>query len=370
MDLATLAMSLGLVAFASYLIKFACDQFEPASDYLGRNMPPGVKGATINAIGSSMPELLTSLAFIFTVSKLSAAEGIMAAVAATAGSAIFNIVIIPALVILTAVWVKKQTDFVSVSKSTIIRDGFFLLLAEFILISILTGSIVITWQTGLLLIFTYGLYVMYLFWQMSMHEAVEEEEEEEEDDDGEVPGLITQILTLDFINVFYRGRAMDESMAWAVLGFSVAVLAVACHVLAEGVVLASEALSVPIFITSLLLASAATSVPDTILSIKDAAKGNYDDAVANAVGSNIFDITICAGLPFLLYTLMHGPVIIPMDSVDGDQIQVLRIVLFVISAAIISLFLFGKRIGVGKALAMLGLYAAWAGWIIYLAIGG
>ena len=51
MDLATLAMSLGLVAFASYLIKFACDQFEPAADYLGRNMPPGVKGATINAIG-------------------------------------------------------------------------------------------------------------------------------------------------------------------------------------------------------------------------------------------------------------------------------------------------------------------------------
>jgi cation:H+ antiporter len=370
-DLATLAMSLGLVAFASYLIKFACDQFEPAADYLGRNMPPGVKGATINAIGSSMPELLTSIAFIFTVSKLSVSEGMMAAVAATAGSAIFNIVIIPALVILTAVWVKKQTDFVSVSKSTIIRDGFFLLLAEFILISILTGSIVITWQTGLLLIFTYGLYIMYLFWQMSMHKVEEEEEEEDDDDDDvPVPGVITQILTLDFINLFYRGRVMNESMAWAVLGFSVLVLGIACHLLAEGVVLASEALSVPLFITSLLLAAAATSVPDTILSIKDAAKGNYDDAVANAVGSNIFDITICAGLPFLLYTLMHGPVIISMDSVDGDQIQVLRIVLFVISAAIISLFLFGKRIGVGKALAMLGLYAAWAGWIIYLAIGG
>jgi cation:H+ antiporter len=296
----------------------------------------------------------------------------MAAIAATAGSAIFNIVIIPALVILTAVWVKKQTDFVSVSKSTIIRDGIFLLVAEFILIAILTGSIVITWQTGLLLIFTYGLYIMYLFWQMSMHKAeeAEEEEEEEEDDDVPVPGDITLILTLDFINLFYRGRVMDKSMAWVVLGFSVLVLGIACHLLAEGVVLASEALSVPLFITSLLLAAAATSVPDTILSIKDAAKGNYDDAVANAVGSNIFDITICAGLPFLLYTLMHGPVIISMDSIDGDQIQVLRIVLFVISAAIISLFLFGKRIGVGKALAMLGLYAAWAGWIIYLAIGG
>ena len=208
-----------------------------------------------------------------------------------------------------------------------------------------------------------------------MHEVEEEEEEEEDDDDesrweddGGSPGLITQILTLDIINLFYRGRVMNESMAWTVLGLSVVVLAVACQLLAEGVVLAAEALSVPVFITSLLLAAAATSVPDTILSIKDAVKGNYDDAVANAVGSNIFDITICAGLPFLLYTLMHGPVLIPMEAADGDQIQLLRIILFVMSAAIISLFLFGKRIGVGKAIAMLGMYAAWVGWIIYLAI--
>lgn len=373
MDYVLFSMSLVFVALASYLIKFACDQFEPAADYLGRNMPPGVKGATINAVGSSMPELLTSLAFIFTVSKLSIGEGIMAAVAATAGSAIFNIVIIPALVILTAVWIKKQTNFVSISKMTVIRDGIFLLLAEFLLIAILQPQVVITWEIGLLLIFTYALYGMYLFWQMATHDGAEEEEEEnneEEEDDEEAPNLLGQIVTLDFINLFYKGRAMSESMAWTVLGLSVAVLAIACHLLAEGVVLAADALSVPVFVTSLLLAAAATSVPDTILSIKDAAKGNYDDAVANAVGSNIFDITICAGLPFLLYTLMHGPVVIPVDAADGDQIQMLRIVLFIISAAVISLFLFGKRIGVTKALAMLGMYAAWAGWIVYIAIGG
>lgn len=84
----------------------------------------------------------------------------------------------------------------------------------------------------------------------------------------------------------------------------------------------------------------------------------------------IFDITIYADFPFLLYTLIHGPVFVSVDSIDGDKIQVFSIVLFIISAAIISLFLFGKRIGVGKALTMLGMYAAWAGWIIYLAIGG
>ena len=39
-----------------------------------------------------------------------------------------------------------------------------------------------------------------------------------------------------------------------------------------------------------IIAAAATSVPDTILSIKDARKGNYNDAISNALGSNIFDI--------------------------------------------------------------------------------
>ena len=37
--------------------------FERASSYLGRNMAPGVQGATINAIGSSIPELLTAIFF-------------------------------------------------------------------------------------------------------------------------------------------------------------------------------------------------------------------------------------------------------------------------------------------------------------------
>ena len=102
--------SLGGVVAAMFLIKYACDKFESNADYLGRNMSPGIKGATINAIGSSMPELLTGMAFLFTVTHLGAAEAFLSAVAVTAGSAIFNAVIIPAMVILAVtVWgVKKN----------------------------------------------------------------------------------------------------------------------------------------------------------------------------------------------------------------------------------------------------------------------
>lgn len=355
------------VGIASYLIKYACDQFEPAADYLGRNMAPGVKGATINAIGSSMPELLTSMAFIFTIAQLEIAEGLLAAVAVTAGSAVFNILIIPALVILAVTMFGPRVGSISVSKSTIVRDGVFLLLAELVLILIL-GIPVISWVSGAMLLLIYVGYFLYLFHQIRTGSSVEEKEEDNNDEGGETPSLIRQLVTLDFINLVFRGRNMSTGMAWTVLGLSILVLAVACQLLAESVVLAANALSVPIYITSVILAAAATSVPDTILSVKDAGKGNYDDAVSNAVGSNIFDITVCTGLPVLIYTMIYGSITMSISEALADQVQLLRIVLFGVSVAVLALFLYGRRIGPEKAFLMLTLYAVWVGWIIYTAI--
>ena len=55
-----LAGWIGVLVLCSVVISFACDSFEEAADFLGRNMPPGIKGATINAVGSSLPELFTA----------------------------------------------------------------------------------------------------------------------------------------------------------------------------------------------------------------------------------------------------------------------------------------------------------------------
>ena len=243
--------ALALIFLASYLIKYSADQFEPAADYLGRNMPAGVKGATINAIGSSMPELMTGLAFVFTVSSLNAAEGFLSAIAVTAGSAVFNIVIIPSLVILFALAKNKGTH-ITVSKHTVLRDGIFLLAAELLLIWLL-GMPVLSWAAAGILIITYVFYFSYLMWQTRMHQQemliagnglakgpypheggitfFEDDEDEEPK-----PSTLQQILTLDFINLLYKGRGFDTKMAWGVLGLSVVFLGMACHLLAESVV--------------------------------------------------------------------------------------------------------------------------------------
>ena len=83
---------------------YACDSFEDAADYLGRNMKPGVKGATINAVGRSLPELFTTAIFLFgphfseeLFGKIG--QGFASGIATCAGSAVFCAVIIPALCI-------------------------------------------------------------------------------------------------------------------------------------------------------------------------------------------------------------------------------------------------------------------------------
>ena len=78
----------------------ASDGFEAASEYLGRNLKDGVRGATINAIGSSMPELFTTFWFLFVLHDK---DGFASGIGTTAGSAIFNGMIIPAIVILAVI---------------------------------------------------------------------------------------------------------------------------------------------------------------------------------------------------------------------------------------------------------------------------
>ena len=68
-------------------------------------------------------------------------------------------------------------------------------------------------------------------------------------------------------------------------------------------------------------------------------KGEYDDAISNALGSNNFDITVALGLPLLAYGLLYGTV--PMPT--GDDMAILRIILLIITLAVLALLYLPKR---------------------------
>lgn len=340
----------------------ASDGFETASEYLGRNLSEGVRGATINAIGSSMPELLTTIFFLFVLEDK---DGFAGGIGTTAGSAVFNGVIIPALVILVVIGYGIAKG-VKVSRKVVLRDGIALILAELLLIYFIGGSSLDWWQ-GLVLMLIYGVYMTYMLVSMKRNQRrtgfvpkeIEEEEEEEEEEDTRNPYLAA--ATLDFEPMVVPGE-MKTLNAWILLLISTIVIGGACLLLVDSCERLGDAMGIPIYFIAVVLASAATSVPDTIISMRDAVKGNYDDAVSNAIGSNIFDICFALGFPLFLFTLINGPMGMSPETVE--DVAVLRILLLGITVIAIGIFYFGKSMGRGKAVVLFGLYLLFLAYIL------
>jgi cation:H+ antiporter len=148
------------------------------------------------------------------------------------------------------------------------------------------------------------------------------------------------------------------------LGVHTAIIGIACLGIVGSVEHVATALGVPVFFTAVILAAAATSVPDTILSVRDALRGNHADALSNAFGSNIFDICICLGLPLVLYATLHGELTLD-HSVAAADVQLLQLWLFALSAAILLLMGLRRSLGTGTAMLLLAVYLLWAGFIVH-----
>ena len=57
----------------------------------------------------------------------------------------------------------------------------------------------------------------------------------------------------------------------------------------------------------LTLIAAGVSVPDALSGIAVVKEGHGDMAVSNAIGSNVFDILVCLGIPWFLQTAVKEP---------------------------------------------------------------
>jgi Ca2+/Na+ antiporter len=351
-------LALALILISCLIIWKASDGFEVASEYLGRNMSEGVRGATINAIGSSMPELFTTIFFLL---YLTDTDGFSGGIGTTAGSAIFNGMIIPAVVIFV-VLLSGIAKSINVSKKVILRDGLFLIGAELILIFLISGT-TLQWWHGFILMLTYGVYMTYMLMSMKKVDSNEEDEEDDDDnDDNSEVGVIKGLLTLNLEAVFIRNNKISSSNSWSLLLFSMAVIGSACLLLVFSCEMIGTALGIHIMFISVVLASAATSVPDTIISMRDAKKGNYNDAIANALGSNIFDICFALGFPLFLYCIIYGP--INMDPETLAHTSQLRILLLIFTILAFFIYFVGSKMGRSKAFMLIGIYLLFTSYIV------
>ncbi|MCB0482858.1 MAG: hypothetical protein KDC83_15620, partial [Flavobacteriales bacterium] len=224
-----------LVTFCSIVIWRSCDGFAVASDYLGRNLSDGVKGATINAIASSMPELFTTIFFLFFLHDV---DGFSGGIGTTAGSAIFNAMIIPAMAILAVIY-SGITKSISVSKKVVARDGIALIITELILIVLISGSTLYWWH-GAILMGIYGVYIAYMLTSMTKVEAVDSDtyhamkEGRGGGDEGSSKhsrSIIEHGLRLDLESLVVGRKQMTSANAWPLLIISTVTIAVSCYLL-------------------------------------------------------------------------------------------------------------------------------------------
>merc|ERR1712000_60394 len=118
-----------------------------------------------------------------------------------------------------------------------------------------------------------------------------------------------------------------------------------------------------------LVLAVGTSVPDAIGSMIAAREGEADMAIANAVGSNVFDVLLGLGFPWCLKSLTDGrnPIV-----VDKDGVLVAVAILFVTVFIFVGVLIFNKwtmtkQVGMG----LFGFYIVYVIYtIISAAIGG
>lgn len=364
-----------LITICCVVIWRAGDGFMTASEYVGRNLSEGVRGASINAIASSMPEVFTSLFFLFVLMD---ASGFSGGIGTTAGSAIFNGMVIPAVSVL-AVTAMGLTKKIEVSKKVLLRDGIALLIAEFIFLVLISGSS-LHWYHGLVLMLIYVVYIVYMFTTMSKKDQegfLEESHitaEDFEDEERSHTPLWKGIVTLDLERVFIGKTQINDRKAWVLLVFSTVAIALVCYLLVIACEWIGEdtyhvpylgefeGLDIPVMFVALILASAASSFPDTIISMRDAQKGNYDDAISNALGSNIFDVCFALGFPLFIFTIIQGPIQMPPEMIDLSS--ELRLLLWLLTFVAVVIFTTGKYLGRGKAVLLLSIYFLFVSYII------
>lgn len=335
---------------AIYLLAIVTDGFFIESlDTIAHklNLPHNVAGASLMAMGSSMPELSIALITLIRAGGEYSDIGVGNIV----GSAVFNI-----LVITGASALMRPAK---ITRPVIIRDCLIYTISIALLLGVYVDGHVTLAETFVFL----GLYAIYLIILYYWHrffpggedslELLGQELEEEITKEGWFNRLtagITQGLA------YLTGDAQKSYLR----AFIVSVLLIAglSWLLVENAVIFAQAIGVPPILIALTILAGGSSVPDLIASVLVAREGRGEMAVTNAVGSNIFDISIGLGLPWLL-VLLAGRNEIPVGTAG------LYASTLILLGTVVILFVFantGKTLSRLEGGILVGLYVVYVLW--------
>ena len=289
-------------------------------------LPEIVQGAVVVAVGSSFPELSTTV-----ISTLVHGQFELG-VAAIVGSALFNILVIPAVSGLSTRKLLRS------NRDLVYKEAQFYMIAVAVLT--LTFSFAAIYNpvgdsaqvirgemTRWLALMPVALYGLYLFVQYQ--DTVDHTPEVEPE--GIRPGR-----------------------EWARLVLSLGVIVLGVEGLVRAAIEFGVIFGTPSFLWGITVVAAGTSIPDAFVSVRAARAGRGVTSIANVLGSNTFDLLVCipAGVLIAGTAVINFSVAAPMMAV--------------LTAATIVMFLMMRThmvLSRGESVAMLVLYAAFVVWI-------
>jgi len=325
-------------------------------------LPEDVSGATLLALGTSAPEISTALVALFLVSA-NPATGVGTIV----GSAIFQILVVVGFAAMV------KTSYLR--WKPVVRDSTFYAFSVILLV-IFTADNKFTFWEGLTLVCTYFLYLALLYFWVRLKigqddkdplDIVGEKMEKHEEDKKGKAFKIFNLITLPIDLVLRIIPNVQKSPKWTLPVFFICLGIIGYS--SYWMVLAAESLaiilSIPPEIIALTVLAGGSSIPEMISSAVVAREGRGDMAIANAIGSNIFDILMSLGLPVLIYTSLRGDI----EDLGGANISSSLLLLFVTLIAMI-LLLALQKFKVTKFFGfflifiyILYVVAAYSGWI-------
>lgn len=252
-------------------------------------------GLTIVAFGTSAPELAISIKSLLVGSGDIVLGNVI-------GSNILNILLILGVsALFHSLNVKNNTVKKELPITLMITMAFSVLLLDNFFDKNMVNSF--TRGDGMILLLFFGVFLYYLI-KMARNKIENNEEE--------------------------KYPSMGKSVLITIIGLLGIVLG--SHFTVEGAAGLAKIIGISERIISLTIIALGTSLPELVTSVTATRKGEYDIAIGNVVGSNIFNIGLVIGLPV---TIMGGIGEINFSYID--------LITMIISAMLLFVFSFNNR---------------------------
>lgn len=309
-------LAIGLLVLVVY-----SDLFVDAASSLSIKLkvPKILIALTIASFGTCAPELAISFNSIRT-------GNVDMTIANVIGSSIVNILLIVGLAaIVKPIKVKERTSKKELPILALITTTFFFLISDSIFKKGATNGL--SRQDAIVLLCCFLLFLLYIFIVVRKNKNDEKSKAK---------------------------YSLKKSIILIVL--SLLAIVVSSDIVVDNAVLLAEQIGISQKVIAMTVIVIGTSLPELIMTIESARKGEFDMAVGNIIGTNIFNICIVLGLPIAIY-----------GGVSSGSFNIVDTTIVLVSALIFYIFgKSGKELSRREGMLMVFVFILYYSYVIFV----